>query len=324
MTADQLNFGVEVETFVPNDVPFSIYHYHSTSRLHVRNLPVEVQESYRPLEDWSPQNDGSIMPRSGHRPCEFVSPILTGREGLRKLYAAVTCMKTVVRAKVNASCGVHIHVGFPRDPNALKRLVHLVASHEQALYAASGTPRREQGRWCAGIKHDLTPDIQFSMGRSFTGNGISCNQGAAQERYKIINLQGMLGGGRNTVEFRLFSESNNPNKIIAWVRLCLALVEKAINGKRAAKWFHNDKAVVEKGGKGGDGFKALKLLTYKIGWIRGRSFDWVGGQRVHRTWGGDLDNIDGLPSLKASKAVLKKLARKYDEKLAEMRATGRV
>jgi hypothetical protein len=317
-TADQLTFGVEIETVVGGrdrpDVPFSIGGYHSRN-----GIRLDADSPFAALNGWGAQYDGSIRIRNGGRACEFVSPVLQGADGLRNLFAAVKCIRHQIRASVNRSCGVHVHIGFPRNADALKRLVHLVATHESALFACSGTPRRENGNWCRGIKNDYSPEIRFSMGASgYYDDGLRCNQGAFNDRYKILNLSNMVNG-RNTVEFRLFSGSTNEKKIMAWVRLCLSIVEKALGGKRAVKWNSNDKAVVNKGGKSGDGFKQVKLLMYKIGWVRGRSFQTVNGEKVHKTWGAALDKIDGLPTLKDDKRALKALARKYDEKIASGR-----
>jgi hypothetical protein len=317
MQADQLTFGVEIESYIPRTCPINIGSYHSGRRIHA----ADYGDEYAPLDRWNTQRDASIQPRSGMTACEFVSPVLSGRDGLKNLWDAVECIKRVCGARVNASCGVHVHVGFPRDPDALKRLVHLVACHEKALYAVSGTPRREHGRWCGGIQQDYSPDITFSMGY---GSNLRCSEPSAEgDRYKLLNLTNMMGGRRNTVEFRLFSESNNRKKVVAWVRLCLALVERALDGKKPVKWFSNDKAVVEKGGKSGPGFKELKFLCYKIGWVRGRCYQIPGDLNSHRTYGGSMMDVDGLPTLIQSKAELKKLAKKYDEKVAEMQRSGR-
>lgn len=315
MTSHELTFGVEIETVV-RDVPFQIGGRHTSYRIREHQFP-----ELAALDGWSPQRDGSINAGGGYRGCEFVSPILRGKEGLKKLYEGVSCIKNVVRARVNASCGVHVHVGFPKDnPDALKRLVHMVACHERALYASSGTPRREQGSWCHSLKRSHTSDIKFDVDSHYGGHYLRCNQSGTGERYRILNLTNLLGNATmGTVEFRVFSESNNPKKILAWTRLCLALVDRALNTSTPAKWEHNDKALVEKRGKGGEGFKAVKLIAYHLGWVRGRSFVYVNGKRENHAWGGELDGIDGLPTLKQSYAEIKKLARSYDKKVAQDR-----
>lgn len=312
ISADHLTFGIEVECCIKNPSPILVGGYHHGYELRSSQLGSE----YAPLDGWNTQNDASISPPVGHFGCEFVSPVLTGREGLTNAFEAVKCIKETVKGKVNSSCGVHVHVGFPGDVKALKRLVHLVACHQKALYAITGTPRRQTSRWCQGIKDDYTPEIEFIESRYH--RGLSCSVPGADDRYKILNLQHILSGRRKTVEFRQFSESNNPKKIVAWVRLCLALVERALNGKKPVKWDSKDFKVVDIGCKKGDGFKSFKLLCYKIGWVRGRCYETVNGERIHRTYGGSMDNIPGLPTMWDDRSVLKNLCNKYDEKWAQM------
>ena len=45
--------------------------------------------------------------------------------------------------RVNASCGVHVHIGWKRDwsAQALARLVTIVAYAEKGLYAITGTKK---------------------------------------------------------------------------------------------------------------------------------------------------------------------------------------
>jgi hypothetical protein len=319
MRANEMTFGVELETFIPPNSGIRVGGYHSGHEINVRDPRLTA------LNGWRAEYDSSIAAASNHEPCEFISPVLCGHDGMRKLVAAVTAIKDVVKAKVNSSCGVHVHVGFPRDPEALKRLTHAVATFEQALFASTGTPRRENGRFCRGIQNEFSPDIRFTPNRyrdSYRSGRLSCNVAGVNDRYHILNLTRMVGtSSQQTVEFRVFSGTVRPEKILAWVRLCLAICERAINGKRALKWESNEKAVIQKSKTKvcGKGFGQVKLMMYKLGWVRGRSFETVDGRRVHKTWGASLDGAEGLPSLKDSKRVIKALARKYDEKLVSGR-----
>jgi len=317
MQASQLTFGVELETYIPENVPFGIGSYRDPLRISVPDDP-----RYDALRNWKAGSDSSIAPSVGCSGCEFISPVMQGTEGLQQLHKAVSALENVVGARVNTSCGVHVHIGFPRDKMALKRLTHLVAQSEKALYAASGSPRRETGRFCKGIQADYSSRIRFTNSTRLM-SGLSCNiSQAANDRYRILNLSPLLSG-RETVEFRVFSGTVKADKVIAWVRLCLAICEKAINSTKAFKWEKNDKAVVYKERynpnatyKTGDGFANAKLLMYSLGWVSGRSFVRVDGKRVNKVWGQSVAEVDGLPTLDESKATIYALARKYDEKIA--------
>src|SRR5690606_27691315 len=55
-------------------------------------------------------------------------------------------------------------------------------------------------------------------------------------RYHVLNLTNILSNGKPTVEFRLFAGTTNATKAIAYVRLCLGIVEKALTLKKLPKW----------------------------------------------------------------------------------------
>ncbi len=78
MQADQIFFGVELESTIPahDDTPIGPYH-HGTQ---VPWLP----------EGWKAERDGSIRALvPGRKGCEFVSPKLRGAAGLREVEEAV-------------------------------------------------------------------------------------------------------------------------------------------------------------------------------------------------------------------------------------------
>ena len=131
--ANQICFGIEVETHISADDPTAVGPYH-----HGYQVP------WLPT-GWKAERDCSIVYRSGRKACEFVSPKLCGEDGLREVVSSVT--KIAERgARVNSSCGVHVTVTFPRNnAPALVRLISLVAHYERGLYASTGTRNRENG-----------------------------------------------------------------------------------------------------------------------------------------------------------------------------------
>ena len=100
---------------------------------------------------WKAERDGSIRTPAGRKPCEFVSPILRGYEGLQNVETAVDAIKER-GARVNESCGLHITVSWNGDAAALARLISLIGNHEKAIYASTGTRRRERNHWAKQIK----------------------------------------------------------------------------------------------------------------------------------------------------------------------------
>jgi hypothetical protein len=139
MNANDLTFGIEIETHIPRGA-FHVGAYHIGAQ--VPGLP----------QGWKAMRDGSIAAPAGREGCEFVSPVLKGEAGIAQVIEVVARLNAM-GAKVNASTGFHVHVGWGGDEAALARLVTLVANFETAIYASTGTKSREQGRWCRGIQY---------------------------------------------------------------------------------------------------------------------------------------------------------------------------
>lgn len=104
---------------------------------------------------------------------------------------------------------MHVTVSFNGDARALARLLALFANLEDALYATTGTHRREEGHYARKIKYMGEGQARSTLVRDSHG-----------ARYYGLNLT-HVAAGRNRVEFRLFSGSLNPIKIAAWIQLCL-------------------------------------------------------------------------------------------------------
>jgi hypothetical protein len=140
MNANDLTFGIELETIAPDRLV-------REEGLRIGPYRRGVQVPYLP-EGWKAEADGSIDNGHGGHKCEIVSPVLRGPEGLAQVAAAVRTLEAKGH-RVNASTGVHIHVGWNRDWDsaALARLVTIVAYLEKGLYAITGTKNRERGRY---------------------------------------------------------------------------------------------------------------------------------------------------------------------------------
>ena len=283
MNANEMTFGVEIETHMPaGSVAPGV---HGNGR-QVEWLPA----------GWLADEDPSIIVPSYNRVrCEFVSPILKGAEGLRQLCEVVAEIKRR-GGQINASCGLHVHVGYDQtNTAAVGRLIALVANHEKALYATTGTRGREQGNgsrrgtcWCKSIK-------QY-------GNKNNAQRHASRDRYHLLNLVTR----KPTVEFRVFGASLNSVKVAAYVRLCVGLCEKSLVTKKSAAWVAPRKADSRWNhycrANAGEGLIEVTRLLYAIGW-RTR----VGGQQKFGVIEGE-----GVPSLDAARKELARLADKYD------------
>ncbi len=170
---------------------------------------------------WKAERDGSIRPENTSRKgCEFVSPILKGAEGVRQIENAIDQINAR-GGRVNSSCGLHITVSWNGDAAALARLISLVGNHERAIYASTGTRKREQMMYAKRIK-------QY-------GNKDNAKSRCESDRYHLLNLT-HLTRGKNRIEFRAFGGTLNKTKVVGYLMMVLGLVELALNTKRCSEW----------------------------------------------------------------------------------------
>lgn len=269
MNVNEMTFGVEIETTIPRGSLIVGPHGFGAD---IPSLP-----------GWKADRDPSIRARGEQEACEFVSPVFTGPQGLAQLLADLSTIKAM-GARVNSSCGIHIHVGANRgDRELMEKLTTLVANFETAIFASTGTKNRERGRWCNGLRRHGEANRAIAQASSY--------------RYHVVNL----GSQKPTVEFRAFSASLNPQKIVAWVCMAVGIVQRAATAKRTTNWTPKPVSPTSPIHRSGEGQTALTRLFYQLGWIKGRQ---------PFTFG----NLTGenLPTVKQWKKTLMSLARKYD------------
>lgn len=280
MNARQMTFGIEIETIAPDSAV-------RNDGLRIGAYHHGIQVPYLP-EGWKAERDGSIDNRRGGHGCEIVSPVLSGPEGLAQVAEVIETLAAKGH-RVNISCGVHVHIGWPRELPAetLARLVTIVAYCERGLYAITGTKSRERGTYCGGVRK--------------YGNDKDAKPALDRNRYHALNLTNLARGTRETVEFRVFSGSLNPVKVLGWIQVCLGLVERAMNGKRSPKWM----PAPLKGGwkKAGEGQSEAERLIGYLAWGAGYA-------RIHH--GQQYGWISDLIPQDQVKAEFRRLAGKYD------------
>jgi hypothetical protein len=283
MNANQIAFGIEFETTLPNTDATPIGPYHGG-----------YQVAWLP-EGWKAERDGSIRTTLDRKPCEFVSPKLRGPEGLAQVEQAIDAINAR-GAKVNETCGLHITIEWNGDAAALARLISLVGNHERAIFASTGTRRREQTIYTKRIK-------QY-------GDKDRAKQRCEADRYHLLNLT-HLARGRNRIEFRAFAGTLNTTKVLGYLMMCLGLVELALNTTRCADWDYEKKVGTkscwDRPGAG-EGETELNRLFYRLGWTKG----WYKGEIRNKAFG-EIAGDGAKPDWKAIKTKLLDLARKYDD-----------
>jgi hypothetical protein len=279
MNVNEIHFGVEFETTMPTNDTTRIGSYHAGCQ--VDWLPT----------GWKAERDSSIRCTPKRKACEFVSPKLKGSEGLQQVADSLEQIRTR-GAKVNETCGLHVTLEWKGDASALARLISLVGNHEKALYASTGTKRRERVIYTKPIKP--------------YGNSNHAKLKCDSDRYHILNLT-HLARGQNRIEFRVFAGTLNTTKVLGYIQMCLGLVELALSSKRCSDWNYTKtegkRSCWDRPGAG-DGETELNRLFYRLGWTKG----WYKGELKDKRYG-EIAGSDW----KAIKAKLMELARKYDQ-----------
>lgn len=209
-TMSSRTFGVEIEVT-------GISHYAVTTAL--ENAGINVYDSYNSYNHtdsdlkWKVMSDSSI---SGEG-CEIVSPILRNEAGLAEI-TRVSNALIAAGAKINKSCGLHVHVGA--DDLSVTAVRNIVESYENnaTLIASFLSPSRRNNTYCQNYG---------SYDRSHFANcaTIEAMSQVAGSRYYAVNLQSY--GRHGTVEFRQHQGTVEHEKINNWVRFAVALADFA-------------------------------------------------------------------------------------------------
>jgi len=170
---------------------------------------------------WQVKTDGSISEYTGF---EVVSRVLEGEAGLQEV-AIVCSVLEQLGAKVNASCGMHIHHdvsawGIQKFRNLFKRFIKF----EIALDSIQPEGRRaNNNRYCRSmtIAEDMINKIDACRSVS------QLSELYRHNRYYKLNLQSFFRMG--TIEFRNHAGTVNAGKICNYIRLTGAMVKDAEN-----------------------------------------------------------------------------------------------
>ena len=218
----------------------------NTTALHVGGRYDTYSVRDNDNRQWRLVSDGSITALSGRGytsnseyKVEFVSPIcnyediVTIQEIIRKLRAS--------GAKVNSSCGIHIHVDASRHTaKTIRNIVNIMASKEDLLYKALEVkPDREAG-YCKkadtrflDVLNNKKPKTLDQIERMWYNGESKRYRHYDDSRYHALNLHSVFSKG--TIEFRLFNSTLHAGKIKAYIQLCLAISNQALIQKGATR-----------------------------------------------------------------------------------------
>ncbi|MGB3452934.1 MAG: amidoligase family protein [Moheibacter sp.] len=203
-------FGIELETYDAN-----------IDRLIIecRNMGIQIAEegyNHTTRNHWKIVTDSSISGRNGR---EIVSPVLKGTDGLEQIKKVCLALNRA-GAKVNKSCGFHLHLGV--QDYTLENFKSLFKSHirtESEFDAIVPESRRQnQNRFCKSLTSIRSIRTKIDGARS-----LNYLRDIFNTRYLKLNFQSYQKYG--TVEFRQHSGTITYSKIKNWILICGRMVD---------------------------------------------------------------------------------------------------
>lgn len=211
----------------------------AVQKAHSRNYSRGYQEYLvkDPHErDWQLLYDESIFAEPSRYTCrvELVSPICRYQD-LELIEQLVTALKEKGRMKVNAFCGLHVHVdGALFDAKKLRNLVNLMAGKESFLYRALPVEASREAAYCKRLRGEFVqalnrqrPDTLEKFQAIWYETMKESWEKLIQSRYYGLNLHSFFENGN--VEYRMFPASDAPKRIRAMVELALMITAQALN-----------------------------------------------------------------------------------------------
>lgn len=206
------NFGIEIEFILRNEAGVNLYEKVATA-LTIAGVEARAEGyNHTTRRHWKVIYDASVG-GSGYAGIEVVSPILHGQKGLEEIEIVCGALEGI-GAKVNKTCGLHVHHDARRlrgDDSKVQRVVEIYNRAEKVMDSMLPASRRglASNSYC---KSNTVTD-------------------ATRDRYAKVNLTSMYRHG--TVEFRQHSGTIDCNKIKYWVLLTGLIFDRATT--RAAR-----------------------------------------------------------------------------------------
>lgn len=194
---------------------------------------------------WKVVSDGSIQceARGGRNASrlysvEVVSPICK-YEDIERVQEIVRQLRQA-GAKVNSSCGIHIHVDASKHTaQTLRNIVNIMASKEDLLYK---TLKVQISREYYCQKADLRflddvnnrpPKTMEALERLWYNGSSRRDTHYDNTRYHALNLHSVFSKG--TIEFRMFNSTLHAGEVKSYIQLCLAISNQALVQKTASR-----------------------------------------------------------------------------------------
>lgn len=208
---ENITFGVEIECY-------NVAREEIAQRLREAGVPCYCEGyNHRDHRDhFKVVTDASL---TGGNTAEVVSPILKGKKGMQMLEKVCNVLNEI-NAKVNKSCGLHVHLGLDKiDFNTYRNIFYNYAKLESVIDTFMPQSRRTN-IYCKSFRtigenlyeRLLNTSNKYEVARIFCNNRYFKVNPVAFERH-------------NTIEFRQHSGTTEYAKISNWIEFLKGLIE---------------------------------------------------------------------------------------------------
>lgn len=197
---------------------------------------------------WKVVRDGSIRPQIGTQrtvsseyKVEMVSPICRYSD-IEDIQEIVRKLRKDGHAKVNSSCGIHIHIdASPHDARSLRNITNIMYSKEDLIYKALKVNVARENRYCRKVNQSFIDKLNQKKPKDisrveeiwYDGDTSRKLEHYDDSRYRALNLHSVFSKG--TIEFRLFNGTLHAGEIKSYIQFCLAVSHQALTQKKASR-----------------------------------------------------------------------------------------
>lgn len=214
-TRNSMTFGIELEVVELTE---------RSAAVAMRDGGYQCNEAgydHSVMPTWKVVRDSSVQGYAGS--CEVVSPVLTGNDGLTEIRTVAGILRTA-GAKVNKTCGMHIHIGVD---NALtqEQQARVIEMHQawQPAFDALLTEQRiysrdpsNPSRHHYAKKRTRSQAFELAEGWRSAGDRHELRAVASyNDRYHALNVNAFYKYG--TFEIRSHQGSTNGKNATAWI-----------------------------------------------------------------------------------------------------------
>jgi len=230
-------FGIEVE--FGGDIPRAI---NQINQAGLSNRTGQVGYLTHDTDGWVVKTDASVY-NGGEMvgpPLDFDNP-----DQRAQVTTAIEAL-AASGATTNESAGIHVHIdASDLTPEQIANVARCFVKFEDVIYrvASSGwrNMRPEARRYAYPLTHERVSKIAKAkdlptLARAWYGlrpgqdHSYSARDHGHGSRYCGLNLHSYFY--RQTIEFRIFNSSLNPERVQAYIAMCVAIVEDARRGNR--------------------------------------------------------------------------------------------